>query len=321
MLRIARGPSPKVRPKTQPENTVFRRQLRDLIRHFDTNPVATSVLYFGDSVLSRVSRDDHDTRSLGQMVAEKLGDRMQVVCIYDGAYHMAVFNAFVRALGRMRYRPQVIVLPVNLRSFSPQWHLNPEWQFDKEIRTLEEFTAGRTQTVPPVQKLPQSIIEFRATPVEYPCSSLTRIGEFLDVVRMRTETAEQKEYRWGQIHVFHYMHPLQADHPKLLLVKETLEEIEKLGAFAVAYVTPINHQAGRKLIGEDFASAVRDQVELVRRQVAESERRGRARFLDCSTMFGSDCFFHEYDPTEHLNERGRLMLADVIAQVILQLCQ
>jgi hypothetical protein len=54
------------------------------------------VVFFGDSVSLRVSRNDRDVRTLGEMVARTLSDKMRVVCIHRGAYHIGVFNAFVR---------------------------------------------------------------------------------------------------------------------------------------------------------------------------------------------------------------------------------
>jgi hypothetical protein len=298
---------------------VFWLQLRNLIHCFDRDEVAASVIYFGDSVSLRVSRDDRDTRSLAEMVTARLSKKMQVVSIYGSSYDIRVFDAFVRALVEMKHRPRVIILPLNLRTFSPQWRLNPALQFDEQMRTVEDFAAGSVRSVRSADKVPRSFEEFEATPVEYPNTSMTRIGQYYDLVRMRARTTEEREYRWRHLFVFHYMHPLHSDHPMLLLVKETLEQIERIGAFAIVYTVPVNYQAARKLIGDDFLRSIRQQVDLLHSLVTEMEHRGKARFLDLATMFGPDSFFHEHYTTEHLNERGRQMLADLLAQATLEL--
>lgn len=307
LLRIRRS-------KSVPNGIGVFPELKRLIQCYDTSSAhVPSVLYLGDSVVERVSRNDLDTRHLGQMVVDNLCQIQSTVCISHSAYQIEVFNAFVYALARTRYRPQIVVLPINLRSFSPQWDLNPEWQFTEELQRIEEFIGNSSVKLPRIGKRTLSVEEFEATAVSYPHTSFTSVRQFRQLIKASAESDAQKVFRWQQIFVFHYLHPLSLSHPKLRLIQDTLVQLGELNIRTLLYVTPINYQAGEKLIGIDFTNSIQRQVSLVGEQIVAAQHADAARFLDLSTMLGSDCFFHEYDSTEHLNERGRKMISKCIA--------
>jgi len=275
------------------------------------------VLYLGDSVVERVSQHDIDTRDLGRMVTDNLWHTLRVLCISHSAYQIKLFNAFVCALASMKYRPRIVILPINLRSFSPQWDMNPAWQFIEELRIIEKF--AQTPLLGPMKadKHTLSIDEFEDTIVSYPHTSFTRIGQFRQLIKMRAEEDERKAFRWQQIFIFHYMHPLTREHPKLCLIQNTVARLGELGILVLAYVTPVNFQTGRKLIGADFTTAIQHQVNLVGEQVSCTRQAEAVRLLDFSTMLSSDFFFHEYDPTEHLNEYGRRVISKKISDEVI----
>lgn len=308
------------RTKSSPITAGAFPELERLIQCYNTlGENVPPVLYLGDSVVERVSRNDLDTRHLGQMVIDNLSHTRRVLCISHSAYQIELFNAFARALARMRYRPRIVILPINLRSFSPQWDLNPEWQFIEELRTIEKFAQNSSVGSLKTGKRTLSIEEFEATTVSYPHTSFTCIGQFRQLIKMGAEVDEQKAFRWQQIFVFHYMHPLSRDHPKLRLIHDTVARLAELGILILVYITPINFQAGQKLIGADFMTAIQHQVSLVSEQVSYARREEAVRFLDFSTVLSSDYFFHEYNPTEHLNERGRYIISKKIADEVIDL--
>jgi hypothetical protein len=65
---------------------------------------------------------------------------------------------------------------------------------------------------------------------------------------------------------------------------------------------------------------LRHNLEVIADVIRPYLQRNHVQLLDCSTLLTSDYFFHENDPTEHLNQEGRKRLAEKLAQATLSLC-
>lgn len=307
-----------------------RRQIRDvrgepdtlarLVNSFATGGSPPEVLYLGDSVAERVSRSDRDTRTLGEMVSWCVDSRCSVACISRSGYHMGVFRGVARALAAMPTRPKVMILPVNMRSFSPQWDRRPMWQFGEEISALERYATYPQEAIPRIIEQDETDAElarYDQLAVQYPMTEFGTIGEFREAIAWRPSTTEQRQFRLRQIFMFHYMHPLVANHRRLEALKDVLSAMRAMGVAGVVYITPVNYQAGTRHVGTGFQRQLRSNVEIVREVMAPFERSGCLQMLDWSTVVESRGFFHENEPTEHLNEVGRLRLARAIADAVL----
>ncbi len=108
-------------------------ELQKLMKCFNGDNEFPLVLYFGDLVVERISRDDLNQSTLGEMVTEDLKD-IPTCYISHSSYNPKIYYYLLSALEKMKGYPKVVILPVNLRCFSPQWDLNPQWQFEDEIR-------------------------------------------------------------------------------------------------------------------------------------------------------------------------------------------
>ena len=129
------------------ENKLFP-ALEQLSLLYDSAREPSEVLCVGDSVLERVSRYDNDKRNLGQMLKEQLGDRFRCDVISQTAYSIKTFYPLLSALQKMRSSPRVIIIPVNIRSFSPQWFNNPVWQYEKEIEAINRYLGSPGKDIP-----------------------------------------------------------------------------------------------------------------------------------------------------------------------------
>jgi hypothetical protein len=299
-------------------------ELVKLVELFNSGNPVPDVLYLGDSVVERISHNDFDKRNLGQIVAANLEGKLQVAYISHGAYHMGVFYGLICALEKMRGRPGIVVLPVNIRSFSPQWDLSPSYQFEREIQAIEDYIAnpeGAIATIP-IGKVVgiQSLFEsFDATPINYPCTEFNHVGQFRKIIKSNPESEEQREFRLRQIFIFHYMHPLTTSHRKVVQLNNILHVLTNMGIAVLVYVAPINYQAGEKYVGNEFLSSLASNVKIVLDAIMPYTAASRVLFLDCNTMFASQYFFREDEATEHLNQTGRNALALIISEVVLQL--
>jgi len=287
--------------------------LERLIEEYDRGSAA-EVLYFGDSVVERVSRDDRDSRTLGEMTAAALAGRKCVLCLSHSAFHMGVFRHLCGAVLRMRRQPKMVVLPVNLRSLSPQWDLNPEWQFDEEIAALKRYAAaGGAPRIRRITPGPKAFREFYDTPIRARGSDFKTVGEFRRLIAEKPEAAEERRLRSSQIFAFHYLCAIGRDHRRLSQLDETLRVLSERGVRVLAYSTPVNYEAGVRFCGPVFESTVRENAETVAGVVNRYADTRLVSWSDWTCSLSSRRFFHDDCATEHLNENGRRELADWIA--------
>jgi hypothetical protein len=273
------------------------------------------VLLLGDSVLERVSNTDQDARSLAEMLEQKLGGSTAALCISGSGYHMGVFEAFLRCLGKTRHRPALVVFPINLRSFSPQWDKDPRYQYDEEIRALERYIErGRRSTY--LWRRSQDWAAYERTSVAYPASSERSVGDFLSVIRSRPLAENDRLQRRRTIFRFHYLHPLVDHHRRLRQLQGLVQRAIELGVSLVAFVPPINFQAGEELLGDAFRRAVSAQLGVVQQALGSVRTQGRLHLVEASSSLDRSHFLHDYEPTEHLNQKGREVLASLIANAV-----
>jgi len=275
------------------------------------------LLVLGDSVYYRVSKDDTDRRTLSQMLYDRLQESgLDALCLNYSAYHPGVYAALLGALSRMPNRPAKVVLPINLRCFSPQWFLQTDHLFAEEIRIFDAYSPG--QVIPEVtrQTNPGAAEAFDAMTVCYPDSPLNTIGQFRLVAKAESRSGYQEAWKARQIAIFHYLHPLAPDHPRLLDAVEMIQRAARMGIKPVVYLTPINHRHGVRVVGERFEQLVAEHVSTLRRALQESAESAGGLFLDWSRAFEDDMFFHPGERTEHLNQAGRLRLAELVQAAI-----
>jgi hypothetical protein len=254
------------------------------------------------------------------MVQSNLAGEFELACITHSAYHMKIYYSMLATLQKMDRRPGLVVLPVNLRSFSPQWDFEPSWQFEEEIRALRNF-AGIPQEQesslgisPNGSGTGEQYERFDALAVDYPFSPFKRIGEFRLLISAKPATKMQADFRMQQIFVFHYLHPLLPDHPKVTFLKRIIALLKDMDIALLAYVTPVNYQGGERYLGEQFTTLLRANVQTIRGCFLPHPDAKNLCFLDLSELLTSDYFFHLDEPSEHLNERGRARLSQTIAE-------
>lgn len=275
-------------------------------------------------MVERVSRADEDRRTLGRMVVDELHGRLQTVVLSYSSYSPILFLQLMRAIEVMRQKPLVIIFPVNLRSFSPQWDLQPYWQFEEEQDAIKAFIASPGSKIKPVRNknvndVPPAMMEtFKNTAVSYPLSDFKKIGEFVGVIESEPGEDSGRIWRKKQIFIFHYMHPLRAGHRQLNALQEILSLVAKLNAEAFLYITPINVRAGERFVGAEFRQQIDSNVDVIEEAVFPYLKSGRIRFSDWNALFDSQFFFDADLATEHLNETGRRELA---RRIRLEVCR
>ncbi len=299
-------------PKPYPE-------LAKLVANYDSRRAAPEILYLGDSVLERISWSDKDKRTLDRMVAARLADKMRLLCISHSAYHLKVYYHLLQILRFTGRKPRLVILPINMRSFSPQWDLNPAWQFEDEINALKKYVEAPGTEIPALPEKADKALPAqmeRMVEVKYPFTELHYLGEFYDLIKSSPSTEDEKRYRKRHIYIFHYLYPLLPVNPKLLFLTKLIELLRELNINLLVYITPINYQGGNRYVGNDFSNLFQGNVGVVRDILFPFLERNTVRFLDISQSLSSEYFFNVDEATEHLNQHGREQVAKVIANEI-----
>lgn len=301
--------------------------LDKLIEAFDQHHVCPEVLYLGDSTVFRVSNDDEDKRSTSDMLAEYFKGTYRVLELSHGAYHLEIFYHLLRILKRMRHRPRLIILPINMRSFSPQWYLRPNWQFRAEIELLIRYYSGHIHTRRyRKHKYSKYQDAYEKKPVHFPLSEIRTIGEFEDIRLSHYFSKVQQDRRTRELFIYFYLYPISEEHPLLIKLREILSLAKILNCKIMAYITPINIVAARRNVGQEFDSYFSKNLNIVSDVFEKKNSRvitkleifnidflnDSAICLDYSRGLGSDYFFHDQSIDDHLNQKGRRLISNSV---------
>ncbi len=275
------------------------------------------ILFLGDSVIERTARQDTDKRTVDKMLRDLLPFKRRLVCISQGAYHFNVYLNILRLFRSMQHRPKLVIFPINMRCFSPQWDLNPAYQFEEDIQILKAYPETRRISAIRInaEALPFSEKDWN-TEFEFPYTDLKRVGQFFDVINNFPADSEGKFYRRKQIYILHYLKEISRDHRRLVSLYEILELLRELNIRALIYITAINYQGGVRHVGEGFMTGIRKNKKMICDVVEPYTRNGFVRLIDFQESLTSDYFFHADELTEHLNQFGRMKLAQTIASEI-----
>lgn len=301
--------------------------LKKLINAYNgENPPAH--LIFGDSVALRVADDDSCKDTLEDLVSAELGEQ-SVCCISHSAFHSQVFCLFCNCLPTLRNQPQSVIIPINLRSFSPSWDLHPDYQFLWETATLDDFARGIDELRPGIESTPVAKAVFQAVPLYLPSGEIRTIGEFLEVIasRVNKDFGSAWTSRIRDIFTFHYMHNIYPTHRKLRYLGTTVKNLTRRGIGIGLYFTPINYRAGNKYVGSSFERCASNNVTMIEkylRNFGVKVIKDSELTLDCHKSFGPavlnlafKCdepdFFTPHNATEHLRYTARKKLAATIA--------
>ncbi len=274
------------------------------------------ILYFGDSVVERVAREDTDKRTLGELFAARVRGQRRALVVTHSAYQAEMYRLLLASVATMASQPSLVIVPINMRSFSPQWSANPAWQFREERDLLVRFAADPSVDIklrPRPEPSRAAYEAFDSLPVTYPSTAFDQVGHFRLVINARAETEEQQRFRSRQIFIFHYLHRLTQEHALIHALRGIVATGRRMGARILFYTTPINYQAGSHFVGEEFTTLLAANVSVVRDVLGAAASGDGASFLDYSQWLDSEYFFHSHLATEHLNLAGRQLLANEIA--------
>lgn len=295
-----------------------------LIKEFNSRPI--DVLYFGDSTIRFTGERDVNKNGIDTFFQQRSG--LSMCAIASQGFTAILYSQYVRLLDSTRYRPKLVIIPVNLRVFSDSVARRPSSSFPlRQIYTRYRSTGvfawsdylkyrflGLEDRLNNEWYDEQVIHGTANLGTNRQILAASRIDEWLDY-------APEREHRYArQLALkfrYHYMMHVGSKDPMLGYLEDTLDHLKKLGIPVLLYLTPINTQDGVRYVGNEFSEQVYRNFAVIRQRIkAHGET-----VIDLSRSLDPSFFIHKRDVFEHLNTEGREFVAQQVAHAALELLQ
>jgi hypothetical protein len=150
--------------------------------------------------------------------------------------------------------------------------------------------------------------------VSFPGRSERTLGDFVTAIEKGPDGYGNRDEWFRMIFAFHYLYPLDESHPRFASLRRSLQTAERMGSTVVLYITPVNYDAGRELLGPPFDESVAGMIEASLRTVKESVTSPDSVVIeDLSALLPAGDFFIDREVLGHINEFGRMKVADALA--------
>lgn len=260
-----------------------------------------NVMFFGSSVDRYSDSLDIDKTSISQRINNKT--RLNVSGISRGANNNRLHELFISFVvnNNKNSNLKYFIIPINLRSYSPEWNLRPEYElenihfyFDKE-RIFQQRTNNRYTTY-------NYKVRFKDTLIGYQGEGYKNLKEDF---------------------IFKYLFELKNSNNTLESLKRLIS-IETHGINKIFYITPIDFETGNVLI-HGFDDYLNNNIDFLKSILHDQI------VIDLSKSLNSKSFSYpkrsnienEYDfkgsVNEHLNEFGKEFVSDTLSKVLVKL--
>ncbi len=274
------------------------------------------VVYLGDSTIKRYDTQDKDTRSIGTFLQERLPET-HVAEVAHEAYQAKMYAGFASAIARSSPPPRVVIIPINLRTFSPLIHKNPETQFAVDEAFLRLGVPGSLYK--PFKTFYQAPFHASYTDIPWTQEPVILDREYLGTVQdflafsSSTYSLEKERRRIA----LNYFLPIPPPHDYLSSLESISKTLLTKNIIPLYYITPLDRER-MQTFWPDTDTRLSRQVDHIR---ATINAEPRAYLLDLSTLLPSAGFIQELYTSEHLTERGRKAVAEALSEAIRPLLQ
>jgi len=283
-----------------------------------------SIVYLGDSTITLPAGEVTTGEILKEMLPE-----CTVAEIAHPAYNLHLYQYYVRHIVHSANPPRVIVVPVNMRSFSPEWDRRPGYQFveEKVVLTLGPLLSQVLWR--PMQafggfepKISQEA--FLDTPVYREETQIGTVRDFEQLTDDSTGQALQGDTGFAyhdvlpsaddeealqQFLTYRYLSGLHPDHRQLKAMLDIAEMGQEHDVRILFYITPVNYQQGQRYVGDSFREVVSKNVDVVKSLLLD-----QTGIALVDLAFDLEAF--AFVDMEHLRETGKEYVAVRLAAAI-----
>ncbi|MCX6580823.1 MAG: hypothetical protein NT166_11655 [Candidatus Aminicenantes bacterium] len=295
------------------ENYVFRFDQFTLLNHYLREKA--DIIYLGDSSIYAEGKDDSDHRTIAAMLRD-MSPQYTLGSVTHAAYHIDIYLEFCKYIVREGYRPPVIIIPINMRSFSPDWDRRPHYQYEIQKIVLK---GGFLKSIllafyKPLRMFKYNFFtisqqEFMDSPVFYGHRQVGVVKDFNNSSYSKYSDKNMK----NQL-IFAYMYGLSSlqRRRKLDALVETARLLKKNSIKCIFYITPIDWETGEKYLPGEFLKQLQQNTRLI---VSLLSAEG-VEILDISTALPAQFFYWHLYPNEHMNQRGRMYVAEQLSSML-----
>lgn len=269
----------------------------------------TTIVYFGDSTARRTASDDQDKRSIGDFLQDRLPNS-SIQSIDHEAYNLEVYSAFSGVITRSSHKPTFVIIPINLRTFSPLMYEKSETRFHTEQAFLRWripswFYKPFKTFYQPLGILNHGYLSENEI-LELNGDALGPLATFLQPPA-KIPTPEEEKQRVA----VNYLLPIPQNHSYLRAGYELSSQLITNNITPIYYFTPLDTERMQKS-WPDIVARIDERKNLIQKAL---EKPGSI-ILDLTEKLPSDGFIQDAYASEHLNQKGRTLVAEYLTQAI-----
>ncbi len=273
------------------------------------------IIYLCESTLYCVAPYDTDKAHIDQML-QRLLPEQRITPIAHDAFHLQLYADFCTYIAGKPTRPKLLIVPINLGTMSNYWDKRPEYQFMRFRHFLRHDSALFRALYRPLAVFhaldltPVSQHDFEHVPVYDGDTPVGLMKEFIG-----EEYLQFSEENMRKQIILRYMSKVTPQHHKLQAMLRIVETDAASDMDVLFYLTPVDYETGNAYLGDRFKEHIAENATVVKSLL---EAQG-VQPLDLSLDLGADQFcWRSVYPNEHLNEKGRLYVAERLAEALRQ---
>jgi hypothetical protein len=289
----------------------FPKEISELNQALQQN---TDVIFLGDSTVYWCGPEDKTTQS----IVTKVQYRIPSLSFHEtthGGYHLGVYINYCRWIAANANPPRLVIIPVNLRTFSPFWDI-PGWQFENVRDTLAYLKNPLFRAF----YMPLGIFKFsnmETTDEAYEAApvydGLRRVGTVWDFKGPDNAKWTQKQIK--NAFLFYYMGQITEQNRKVQTLRQVIRILKGAGIPVLLYFVPTDVQSGMEYHGQRFRRQLEQNAAFLK-QVIQQE--GITSY-DFTCALGMENFVWRLTGDcvdEHIKEAGRQYVADQLTEII-----
>lgn len=278
-----------------------------------------AVLMFGDSALRQHGVCDRERLGTDEYLARAA--QLAVYPVEHGAYSALMYREYARSIARAAVPPRLVLIPVNLRAWSPEWGDRPLYRFPLRTAYIRLRDGVGFAPLPVIAQLAsdRDRAETRrwqdAEVASFAGERLGRNGELareqlaadLDCGAPPASGAAAAVLR--RKFLWHYGSTARAAEAMSAALAETVGVLRAAGIDVLVYVTPVNVEEAAAYAGAALAAAIGERATAIGARVLAAG----GRFVDLHDLLPAGRFIDKHLACEHLDETGRRRLAERLA--------
>lgn len=271
---------------------------------------AADIVYFGDSVFSSTSAGEENQTKLRDMFGDYL-PQCTIGTVAHGAFHLGAYRTLINYVAQHHYTPQLVVIPINLRSFGPSWSQRPSYQFYSLQKFVQEIDNPFYRFFDALNDDDQVGI----TEQQYLSTQVFQNGTYIGLVEdfdPYLEATSPSVELQANVAAMNYLYQLTSNHKYLIDLLAIVEIAQENNIPILFYITPIDVKQGSVFHGSQFRHQVEANIEIITNIL---DFYG-VPMINLAFDLDHNYFDYQYYMNEHLLYEGRSYVAQHIADRI-----